>query len=168
MPPLPLGFSLRGADEALFRHGAPQNTKRKDLRESTSAELVQRGPEIVEDDAVGETLEDECKFPERVDDAYGNYGGDGENVDNDADHAEAHAEKQDAKPRRDSDDLEEAQLVAEFDVPKEIDDGENPPGIANFQRRPERSADWNVSNRPRYLGHEAASLTGKQPRMAAF
>ncbi len=131
MPPLPLAFSFRDADEAPFRHGAPQNTKREDLRHPTSAELVQRGPEVVEDDAVGETLEDESKFPERVDDAYGNHGGDGENVDNDADHAEAHAEKQDAEPRRDLDDLDEAQLVAEFDVPEEIDDGEYPPGIAN-------------------------------------
>jgi hypothetical protein len=131
LSPLSLAFSLGDADEALCRHGAPQNTKREDLRHSTSAELVQRGPEVIEDDAVGETLEDESKFPERVDDAYGDHGGDGEDVDNDADHAQAHAEKQDAEPRRDLDDLDEAQLVAELDVPEEIDDGEYPPGIAN-------------------------------------
>lgn len=128
---LPLASSPGDGGEALFRHGTPQNTKRKDLRHSASAELVQRGPEVVKDDAVGETLEDESKFPERVDDADGNHRGDGENVDNDADHAEAHAEKQDAEPGRDLDDLDEAQLVAEFDVPEEIDDGEYPPGIAN-------------------------------------
>lgn len=128
---LPLAFSLRAADEALFRHSVPENTKGEDLSHSTSAELVQRRPEVVEDDTIGETLEDKSKFPERVDDAYGNHRGHGQNVDDDADHAEAHAEKQDAEPRRDLDDLDEAKLVAESDVPEEIDNGEYPPRISS-------------------------------------
>jgi hypothetical protein len=97
----------------------------------TTAELVQRGPEVVEDDTIGETLEDKGKFPERVDDAYGNHGGHGQDVDDYADHAEAHAEKQDAESRRDMDDLDEAKLVAISDVPEEIENGEYPPRIAD-------------------------------------
>jgi hypothetical protein len=134
MLPLPLAFSWRAADEVPFRHGVRKNIKGEDMRHSTSAELVQSRPEVVQDDTIGEALEYKSKFPERVDDAYGNDGSHGENVDNDADHAEAHAEKQDAEPGGDLDYLEEAKLVAESDVVEEIDDGEYPPGIARGRK----------------------------------
>lgn len=96
-----------------------------------SAQLVQRHLKVIEDDAIGETLEDKSKFPKRIDDAYGNHRGYRQNVDDDADHTEAHTEKQDAEPRRDLDNLDEAKLVAESDVPEEIDNGEYPPRIAS-------------------------------------
>ena len=128
------------------------------------AELVQRGPEIVEDDTVGEALEDKGKLPERVDDTDGDRRGHGQDVDDDADHAEAHAEKQDAEPGRDSDDLDEAELVAEFDVPEEIDDGEYPPRITGGRNGQQRLG----LGRVELLCREAAPLTGKQPHMAVF
>ncbi len=134
MLPLRIAFFLRAADEVPFRQGVSKNIKGEDMSHSTSAELVQRSPEVVQDDAIGEALEYKSKFPERVDDAYGNHGSHGENVDNDADHAEGHAEKQDAEPGGDLDDLDEAKLVAESDVVEEIDDGEYPPGIARGRK----------------------------------
>jgi hypothetical protein len=93
------------------------------------AKLVQRRFKVIEDDAVGEAFEDKRKFPKRVDDAYGDHGCHGQQVDNNAGNAEAHAEEQNAETRRHLDDLDEAKLVPELDIPEEVDDGEYPPRI---------------------------------------
>jgi hypothetical protein len=95
-----------------------------------AAKFVQGRLEVIEDNAIGKALEDKSKFPERVDDANWNHRDHGQKVDDDANNTESHAEKQDAETRRHSDNLDEAKLVAEHDIPEEIDNGEYPPRIS--------------------------------------
>lgn len=85
-------LSLRAA-EAPYRRGVPQEVEREDLRHPMVAELVQSRLEVVENDAVCEALEYERKLPERVDDADWNHRSHGQNVDDDEDDAEGHAEE---------------------------------------------------------------------------
>lgn len=109
----------------------PYNAVRDDLHPPMMAELIQSRFEIVEDDAVGEALEDERKLPEWVDDADWDHRGHSQDIDDDADDADSHAEEQDGEARGHSDDLEEAEIVTELYIPEEVPDGENPPRIAS-------------------------------------
>lgn len=67
--------------------------QRQDLRPPPSTELIQRGLEVIQDNAVRKTFEDKGKFPEGVDDSDWDHGGDGEKIDDDPDEAETHAEE---------------------------------------------------------------------------
>ena len=52
---------------------------------------IQRRLEVIEDDGVGKAFEYKWKLPERIDWARLEHRRDGQNVDNDKGHAEAHA-----------------------------------------------------------------------------
>lgn len=106
-----------------------QSTKREDPIHAMAAEFVQGSLEVVEYDTVGKTLEHKRELPEGVDDAYGNDWCYREKIDDNADNAQAHAAEQNAKSGRNPDNVDETQLVLEFDVPKEVADSENPPWI---------------------------------------
>jgi hypothetical protein len=95
-----------------------------------SAELVEGSFEIVEDDAIGEALEDKCEFPERVDDANWNHRCHRQKVDNGPGNAKTHTHEQDAETGRRPDDFGQAKFVLEAYVPKEIANCEYPPWIA--------------------------------------
>jgi hypothetical protein len=97
-------------------------------------QAVEGSFEIVQDDRVGETLEDECKFPEGVD-AVGQAGafdhvGDSKDVDDDKSDADQHGDKQDREARRDAHELDVAEFIARFDVVEEGEDCEDPPWVA--------------------------------------
>lgn len=104
------------------------------------AELVQGCLEVVQYNTIRETFENESKFPERVDETYRNHRRHGQNIHDDEDDAKAHAEKEDAEARRHTDNLDESQLVAELDIPKEIDDGEYPPRITSQGKKRKHTA----------------------------
>lgn len=110
--------------------GIEDGVEGQDLVHAVAAQLVERRLEVVEDDGVGEALEDEGELPEGVDDAEGDDGGDGEDVDDDEDEAEGHAQEQDAEARGRADDVDEAQVVAVADVVQQVGDSEDPPGVA--------------------------------------
>lgn len=104
-----------------------------DLVHLVPAEFIQGRLEVVENDGVGETLEDEGELPEWVD-ALGRAQrealGHGGNVDNDEDDGQAHTDEHDCEARRYPGELDEAELVAVSNVPHEVDSREDPPRIA--------------------------------------
>jgi hypothetical protein len=70
-----------------------QHIQRQDLRPPPSTELIQRRLEVIQDNAISEAFEDKRKLPEWVDDSDWDHGGDGEEIDDDPDEAETHAEE---------------------------------------------------------------------------
>jgi len=97
-------------------------------------EAIQSSFEVVQNNRVGETFEDEGQFPEGVD-AVGqagafDYMGDGEDVNDDEGDADQHGDKQDCEARRDAHQLDVAEFITRFDVVEEGEDCEDPPWIA--------------------------------------
>lgn len=73
-------------------------------------------------------------FPEGVD-ACGQDAAedarDGEDIEEHEDDGQAHGAEEDDEARADAQDLEDLEIVARFDVPEEIDGGEDPPGVTD-------------------------------------
>jgi hypothetical protein len=89
--------------------------EREDLSDSMVTEFIQSRPNVIEDAAIGNEFEDQSLL-ERVNDAYWNQRGHGQNVDEDADNTESHAERENAEMRRHLDNLKVAKLVVEDDM----------------------------------------------------
>lgn len=93
------------------------------------AQFIQRRLEIIQDHSICEALEDKAELPERVDYPDGQDRCDREEVDDDEDNAEQHAEEQDTESWRYADNVDESEFVSVTDVPEEVGSRENPPWI---------------------------------------
>ena len=105
-----------------------------DAADLEGAQAVEGGLEVVEDDGVGQALEDEGELPEGVE-ALGETGvvegaGDGADVADEEADGQDHGAEHDREARRDAQDLQELEVVAVLDVPEEGDGREDPPGVA--------------------------------------
>lgn len=107
-----------------------------------SAEFVEGGLEIVEDNAVGEALGDERKLPERVDNSNWYDRRYRQDVDNSANDAQAHAGNEQPKFGGYSDNLPKAEFVLEAYVPEKVSDGKDPPWIAVPRSVSSRTLFW--------------------------
>lgn len=101
------------ASEAIARHAA-------DALQLELLQAVESGFEIVQDDSVGEALEREGHFPERID-AIGETRafddvGNSENVDDNEGDADKHRGEQEGEAGRDAHELDVTEFVASLDV----------------------------------------------------
>jgi len=113
-----------------LRAGSPDGAH---LLELVLLQPVEGGLEVVEDDGISQTLEDESQLPERVE-AVGEAGagedvGHAQDVADDECDGEDHGAEQDAETWRYADQLDDRKVVSALDVPEEGDAGEDPPGI---------------------------------------
>lgn len=137
--PVPLGraaaVAVTAAAAAAAAPRSPPMRERRRQAQTLAAKgphAIQRRLEVVENDRVGEALEDEGEFPKGVHAHGGGLRedlGDGQDVQDDKDEAQQHGDEHDAEARVEADHVAQANVVVVLDDPEQLGAGGHPPGV---------------------------------------
>ena len=111
----------RSSISASRKRTAPLVSLTPNLCNLVCGELIKTRFEIVQDNCVGKTFEDERDLPEGIQSTNAQHGRDGKDIDKCKCNTQDHAEEEDIEATGHHDELEDLEVVPILDIPDKVD-----------------------------------------------